>query len=95
MPLGGGIHWEGTKAILMNQTLITALNIIQILISSALIAVIILQGKGSGLGSLVGGDTGFGVTKTRRGLEKTLFQITIILSAVFLILAIIRIMLQQ
>ena len=42
--------------------------------------------RGSGLGSLFGGDSGMGITKTRRGLERTLFQITIILGALFLVL---------
>ncbi|MFQ3534781.1 MAG: preprotein translocase subunit SecG [Aggregatilineales bacterium] len=69
----------------------TALQIIQILISVALVALIILQSKGSGLGNLLGGgDGGLGITKTRRGLEKTLFQLTIILAAVFLINAVIQ-----
>ncbi|MBO9308800.1 MAG: preprotein translocase subunit SecG [Chloroflexi bacterium] len=69
----------------------TALQIIQILLSVALVALIILQSKGSGIGSLLGsGEGGLGITKTRRGLEKTLFQLTIILSAIFLINAVIQ-----
>ena len=77
------------------DTLKTALQIIQILISLAMIVVIILQARGSGLGSLFGGgDSGFGISKTRRGLERTLFQITIILAAAFLINAIVQLMVQ-
>lgn len=69
----------------------TALQIIQILLSVALVVLIILQSKGSGIGNLLGGgEGGLGITKTRRGLEKTLFQLTIILAAVFLINAIIQ-----
>jgi preprotein translocase subunit SecG len=68
----------------------TALQIIQILISIALVALIILQSRGSGIGSLLGGEGGLGITRTRRGLEKTLFQLTIILAAVFLINAVIQ-----
>jgi len=69
----------------------TALQIIQILISVALIAVIILQAKDADIGNLFGGgDAGMGVTKTRRGLEKTLFQITIVLAALFLVNAILQ-----
>jgi preprotein translocase subunit SecG len=50
-----------------------------------------LQSKGSGIGSLLGGgEGGLGITKTRRGLEKTLFQLTIILAAIFLINAVIQ-----
>jgi preprotein translocase subunit SecG len=69
----------------------TALQIIQVLISIALVVLIILQSKGSGIGSLLGGgEGGLGITKTRRGLEKTLFQLTIILAAIFLINAVIQ-----
>ena len=79
----------------MNTTLISALNLIQIIVAISLIVVIILQAKGSGIGNLMGGDAGMGIAKTRRGLEKTLFQITIVLSATFLVIAIIRLMLQS
>jgi preprotein translocase subunit SecG len=76
-------------------TLQSALQIIQVIISIGLIVVIILQARGQGLGSLFGGgDTGMGITKTRRGLERTLFQITIILSALFLINAVFQLMIQ-
>jgi len=76
-------------------TLINALQIIQVIISISLIVVIILQARGQGLGSLFGGgDAGMGITKTRRGLERTLFQITIILAALFLLNAVIQLMIQ-
>lgn len=58
-----------------------------ILISIALVASIILQSKGAGLGGLTGSDTG-GVFTARRGIEKTLFWVTIIFSILFFILAI-------
>ena len=61
-----------------------ALQIVSILVSILLIILIMLQVKGGGLGSLLGGDAGGGITRTRRGLEKTLFQITIGLSIAFL-----------
>ncbi len=61
-------------------------NIAQIILSAALIAAIILQSKGAGLGGLTGGEAG-GVFRTRRGLEKTLFNLTILLSAVFFAVA--------
>lgn len=56
-------------------------NLIQIVISIALIAVILLQAKGSGLGGIFGGDSS--IYKTRRGVEKTLHQATIGLSVLF------------
>ena len=58
------------------------LNIGQILVSFVLIVVILLQAKGSGFGAGLGGTTS--AFRTRRGLEKTLFQATIALVLVFL-----------
>lgn len=58
------------------------LDIAQIIVSIALIASVVLQSKGAGLGGLSGLDTG-GVFTARRGIEKTLFQATIVLSVVF------------
>lgn len=56
-----------------------------IITSVALIISVIMQNKGVGLGGLTGGDTG-GVFTARRGIEKTLFYITIGLSILFFIL---------
>ncbi|MBA4375354.1 MAG: preprotein translocase subunit SecG [Anaerolinea sp.] len=61
------------------------IDIALIITSLALIASVILQNKGVGLGGLTGGDSG-GVFSARRGIEKTLFWITIVLSVVFFIL---------
>ncbi|GAB4529895.1 MAG: hypothetical protein Fur0018_16790 [Anaerolineales bacterium] len=61
-----------------------------IIISIALIASIILQSKGAGLGGLTGADTG-GVFSARRGIEKTLFYATIVLSFFFFLLAILAV----
>ena len=58
-----------------------------ILTSIALVVSIILQSKGAGLGGLSGSDPG-GVFTARRGIEKTLFWVTIIFSALFFVLAI-------
>ncbi|KAB2904519.1 MAG: preprotein translocase subunit SecG [Anaerolineae bacterium] len=70
-----------------------ALQVIQIILSIALIAVIVLQARGTGLGSLFGSADG-GITKTRRGLEKTLFQITVGLSVAFIVNAIAQLLIQ-
>jgi preprotein translocase subunit SecG len=72
-----------------------ALQVIQILTSIALIVVIVLQAQGQGLGGLFGGSDSMGITKTRRGLEKTLFQITVGLSIAFLGNAIIQLLIQK
>ncbi len=61
-----------------------ALQISSIVISIAMIILILLQVKGGALGSLLGGDAGGGIARTRRGLEKTLFRVTIFLSIAFL-----------
>lgn len=53
-----------------------------IITSIALIVSVILQNKGAGLGGLTGVDSS-GVFTSRRGIEKTLFYITIILSVLF------------
>lgn len=58
-----------------------------IITSIALVISIILQSKGAGLGGLTGVDTG-GVFTARRGIEKTLFWVTLVLSVVFFVLAI-------
>ncbi len=58
------------------------LYIVQIVVSLLLIIIILLQQKGSGLGSTFGGDGA--VYRTKRGAEKTIFRLTIILSFIFL-----------
>jgi len=60
------------------------LNLIQIIISVTLIVIILLQIKGDTSGGVFGGA---GVARTRRGLELRLFQITIALSVIFLLIS--------
>lgn len=67
----------------------TYLNVAQIVLSVALILIILLQVRGGGLGGIFGQpDT---VYRTKRGLEKTLFQLTIALVVIFIILALISV----
>ena len=70
----------------------TAFQLASIIISVALIILVMLQVKGGGLGGLLGGDVGGGIARTRRGLEKTLFQITVGLSFIFLVICILAVM---
>ncbi len=70
------------------------INISMIIVSVALIVSILLQSKGVGLGGLAGGDTG-GVYTQRRGIEKVMFYITISLSVVFIILALLSVILTK
>jgi len=63
------------------------LDIALIITSIALITSVILQSKGAGLGGLTGADSG-SIFTARRGVEKTLFRVTIGLSILFFGLAI-------
>jgi preprotein translocase subunit SecG len=67
------------------------INLIQIVVSVALITVILLQAKGSGLGGIFGGDSS-SIYKTRRGVEKTLYQATVGLSVVFFAVSILSVL---
>jgi preprotein translocase subunit SecG len=69
------------------------INLIQIIISIALIAIILLQAKGSGLGGIFGGDSS--IYKTRRGVEKTLYQATIGLAVAFFLVSILSVVLTR
>ena len=65
------------------------LNIAQIIISIALTAAVLLQIKSSSLGGIFGG-TDSAVYRTRRGVERTLFNITIGLSIAFFVITILN-----
>lgn len=70
----------------------TYLYIAQIVVAVAVIVVALLQVRGGGLGGIFGqADTVF---RTKRGVEKTLFQLTIVLVVIFLILSIVSLQIQ-
>ena len=58
-------------------------NLSQLLISIVLIIVVLLQARGGDIGAAFGGGTTGSTFRTRRGLEKTLFQLTIVLAIIF------------
>ncbi len=62
------------------------LQIVQMIISVCLIVAVLLQVKGRGLGGIFGGGDA-GIYKTRRGAERTLFHLTIILVVLFFVFA--------
>lgn len=66
------------------------IDIALIITSIALIASVILQSKGAGLGGLTGADSS-GIFTARRGVEKLLFRVTIVLSVLFFALAILSV----
>jgi preprotein translocase subunit SecG len=69
------------------------IDIALIITSLALITSVILQNKGVGLGGLTPQDSG-GIFTARRGIEKTLFWVTIVLSGLFFILTFTAVILQ-
>jgi len=64
----------------------TYFNVAQIVLSIALILVVLLQVRGGGLGGIFGQPDS--VYRTKRGVEKTLFQLTIALVILFIIVSI-------
>ena len=60
--------------------------IAQILVALGLIVVVMMQVKGGGLGGIFGQSDG--VYRTKRGVEKSLFQVTIVLAVIFVVLSI-------
>ncbi len=69
--------------------MLVSIQVIQIIVSITIIALVLLQTKGSGLGGIFGGDGG--VYRTRRGIEKTLYQATIGLTVFFFVVSIISV----
>ncbi len=59
--------------------------VILIIIAIALMISILLQARGAGLGSVFGGSGT--VFKTRRGIEKLLFNMTVFFAIVFMVLS--------
>jgi len=72
--------------------LLKYLQIVQIIVSLALIVAILLQAKGAGLGGIFGGEGG--IYKSRRGVERTLFNVTIGLTVIFFIVSVATVFLQ-
>ena len=62
-------------------------SVAQIVLSIALILAILFQVRGGGLGGIFGQAST--VFRTRRGVEKTLFQLTIVLAVLFIIISIV------
>ena len=65
--------------------MLTALRIVQVILAVFLSILILLQSRGTGLGSVFGGDGN--VFQTRRGIELTLFKFTIGIAASFLVVS--------
>ncbi|HEV2656379.1 MAG TPA: preprotein translocase subunit SecG [Ktedonobacteraceae bacterium] len=72
----------------MLQQWIPAIRIIQIIIAVAVIVFILLQARGAGLGSVFGGSSAGSVFKTRRGVERLIFNITVVLVILFALVSV-------
>ena len=64
----------------------TYLSVAQIILSVALIMAVMLQVRGGGLGGIFGQPDS--VFRTKRGVEKTLFQLTIALVVLFVVVSV-------
>ena len=73
--------------------MLTALYIVQIVIGIAIITLVVLQGRSEGAGGMFG--QGEGIARTRRGVERTIFNLTIGFVALFLLIAIITVIVQR
>ncbi len=71
-----------------------AITIIQVIIAVILMVLILLQNRGGGLGSLFGGSDNSNAYRTKRGMEKNLFILTIIFAILFLGISLANILLQ-
>jgi len=75
------------------QTLLIYLNFAQILISILLVGLILMQTRGTGFAAGYAADSS--IYRTRRGVEKTLFQLTIAVSVVFVLLSVLSVIVQR
>lgn len=66
----------------------TFINVVQITVSILLVAAILIQSKGSGLGMAFGGTSM--VYRTKRGAEKVIFRATIVLAVFFMLVSIVQ-----
>jgi preprotein translocase subunit SecG len=70
------------------QQWLTVLQIVQIILAMAVIVFILLQVRGAGLGSAFGGSSAGSVFKTRRGVERLIFNATIVFIVLFALLSV-------
>jgi preprotein translocase subunit SecG len=66
------------------------LTVAQVILAVALIAVILLQQRGTGLGGAFGGEVT--AYRSRRGIERTLFRLTFLLAVLFVIFSLLNLL---
>ena len=64
-----------------------------IIIAVALSVVVLIQAQDAGLGNLFGGDSS--IYRTRRGFEKTIFNVTVALAGLFMLFSLLTVVLQN
>lgn len=73
----------------MIQQWLQAIRVVQIILCIAVVVFILMQVRGAGLGSAFGGSSAGSVFKTRRGVERLIFNITIVFVLLFALVSIV------
>lgn len=81
------LRQESEETSLVQQWL-PAIRVVQIILCIAVIVFILLQARGAGLGSAFGGSSGGSVFKTRRGVERLIFNTTIVFVVLFAVISV-------
>lgn len=71
-----------------------AIRVVQIILGIAVIIFILLQARGAGLGSAFGGSSAGTVFKTRRGVERLIFNITIVFVILFALVSLLSVLIR-
>ena len=87
MPVG--VCYTPTEFARRNPSLGAYLNFAEIVVSIVLMVLVLLQSKGATFSGTFSSDSP--VYRTRRGVEKTMFQFTIVTAVVFVVLAILNV----
>lgn len=72
----------------MIQQWLPAIRVVQIILCAAVIIFILMQARGGGLGSAFGGSSTSSVFKTRRGVERLVFNTTIVFVVLFALISV-------
>jgi preprotein translocase subunit SecG len=72
---------------------VTPLIVAQMILAVALVTAILLQQRGTGLGGAFGGEVT--AYRSRRGIERTLFRLTIVLAVLFVIFSLLNLLPQS
>jgi preprotein translocase subunit SecG len=69
---------------------VTYFYLAQIVLAVTIMVLVMVQAKDAGMGNVFGGGD-MGVARTRRGVEKTLFNATIVVGTLFLLLSLVTV----